>query len=364
MSLEKYFSELQTCKNPTVIQFCVLKTLSLLEKIYLKAVTKRNEKTKEIKISVPVISVGNITVGGTGKTPCIIQLAEYLHKKGKKTAILSRGYRGAMEKKGAIVSDGKNIFLDEKDAGDEPYMIAHKLPKVSVYVGKDRLKSAKKAIKNGNEILLLDDGFQYRKIARDKNIVLIDCTNPFGYEHLLPRGLLREPLEGLKRANLVILTKSNQASKNKIEEIKKRILKINQNVKILESFHKPESFVNVKNAQKYSFESMHMKKALLLSGIGNPKAFEKTAKEAGLIICETIIKKDHHTFVYDDMIDAVNRAKTCNADIIAVTEKDAVKIKNILLKNNIDFPIYALCIEMKYAENGKEILQKYLEDLF
>lgn len=365
MSLEEYFLNLQKSKNHTIGQLCVLGALSILEKVYLKVITKRNKKIKEIKVGVPVISVGNITVGGTGKTPCIISLGEYIQKKGKKIAVLSRGYKGAMEEKGAIVSDGETIFLDEKDAGDEPCMIAHKLPKVSVYVGKDRLKSAKQAIKNGIEILLLDDGFQYKKLARDKNIVLIDSTNPFGYEHLLPRGLLREPLEGLNRADLIILTKVNQVSSEEINLIKEKILEINKNVTILESFHKPTKFIKISEIEeKILLDEIKNKKVILLSGIGNPKAFEKTAKEANLKVCKNIAKKDHHAYSIKDINEAINEAKRYDAEIIVVTEKDAIKIKDIVIKNNIEFPIYSLGIEMKYSKNGEKVLEKYLEDLF
>jgi len=364
MSKEKYFLKLISEENPSIAEKCILKGLSLLEKIYLKIISEKNKKIKKVRVNVPVISVGNITAGGTGKTPCIIQLGEYLQKKGKRVAVLSRGYRGTYEKQGGTVSDGKTIFLNEKEAGDEPCMIAHKLPEVSVYVGKNRIKSAQKAIKNGSEILLLDDGFQYKTLERDKNIVLIDSTNPFGYEHLLPRGLLREPLDELKRADLIILTKVNQVSKERINEVKARILSINSSVTILESLHKPVYFFEIKeNAKKIPLEVMKGKKAVLLSGIGNPAAFEKTAKESGLEICKNIAKKDHFSFAYIDIEKAVNEAKIHGADIIVTTEKDAIKLKDIIMKNDVKFPIYSLCIEMKYLEKGEEKIQKYLEEL-
>ena len=199
-------------KNPSPgkIGKIVLGGLELLAGIYEKGVVKKYEKAgrNARRMPIPVISVGNITAGGTGKTPCILKLAEMLHKKGHHPAILSRGYKSGLEKVGGVVSDGRSLRISQKLAGDEPYMMALKIPDVPVLVGRNRIISAEKAIKLGADILLLDDGFQYWDMKRDLDIVLIDCTNPFGYGYSLPRGLLREPMEALRRAHTFILTKS------------------------------------------------------------------------------------------------------------------------------------------------------------
>ena len=225
MSIESYILGLQKNPSPGKIGKIVLGGLELLAGIYEKGVVKKYEKAgrNARRMPIPVISVGNITAGGTGKTPCILKLAEMLHKKGHHPAILSRGYKSGLEKVGGVVSDGRSLRISQKLAGDEPYMMALKIPDVPVLVGRNRIISAEKAIKLGADILLLDDGFQYWDMKRDLDIVLIDCTNPFGYGYSLPRGLLREPMEALRRAHTFILTKSEQADVSVKTDIKKTV---------------------------------------------------------------------------------------------------------------------------------------------
>ena len=363
MSLESYILELQKKESPGMVGRLVLGGLSLLETIYGKGVLRKYKKVSEnvVTINIPVISVGNITAGGTGKTPFIIEIAEEIKKKGYHPAVLSRGYKSALEDKGGIVSDGKNILVTPEMAGDEPYMMALQLPGIPVLVGKDRIASAEKAAEFRTDILLLDDGFQYWEMKHDLEIVLIDCTNPFGYDHMIPRGLLREPLEGLKRADIFILTKSNQVSDEIRKEIRERLYLYNPGSPILESEHEPSRLILFNNWKKQNIQNEMDKrkgaKAFLLSGIGNPDAFANTVKDAGLYPAGDMFLEDHHSYVGEDIKKAIQKANDIKADMIVVTEKDAVKMLSLQEAVTSEIPVYVLCITINYSEEDREKLQ-------
>ena len=178
MSLSSDMLDWQNNQRPNFLEKTALRTLSLLEILYIIVEGKhyRSDIKKAEKMPVPVVSVGNITAGGTGKTPCIMSIAALLLREGRHPAILSRGYKSGLEKRGGIVSDGRKILVSQKAGGDEPYMMAIRLPKVPVLVGKNRNISAHKAMEMGADILLLDDGFQYWKMVKDRDFVLIDAT--------------------------------------------------------------------------------------------------------------------------------------------------------------------------------------------
>lgn len=368
MSLEDYVTGLMKNPKPRGKDRVALFFLEKLESLYLSQVVKKRDKALVAaeSVGVPVISVGNITAGGTGKTPCIIRIAELLKAEGHRPAIISRGYRSGLEKEGGIVSDGRSILVSQKMAGDEPYMMALKLPGVPVLVGKDRFRSAEKAKELGADILLIDDGFQYWSMKRDRDIVLLDCTNPFGYGHALPRGLLREPLEALRRASLFILTKSDQAAPSKIEEIKRTLRKIAGNRPVISSCHSPSGVVaygawKSRNPREPRPETKG-KRAYLVSGIGNPGAFAETAKEAGLFLTGEMAFDDHHAYEEEDIRNAESEARRYGADIIVVTEKDAVKMMNLTSMEKSTVPFYVLEIEMTFPE-GLALLKKQWEDL-
>ncbi len=368
MSLESYVTALMKEPSPRGMDCLVLSLLEKLEGIYLSQAEKKRKKgmAEAISAGVPVISVGNVTAGGTGKTPCIILLAQLLLQMGRKPAILSRGYRSGLEKEGGMVTDGKTIAVSQHMAGDEPYMMALKLPGVSIFVGKDRVASAEKANALGADILLLDDGFQYWKLKRDKDIILIDCTNPFGYGHALPRGLLREPLTALSRASLFILTKSDQVHHTDKEEIKEKLRAYAPDVPILESTHSPAKVVPYDKWKKSIHEGpladVKMKKAFLLSGIGNPAAFRETAKEAGLRPVGDMAFPDHHAYTEEDVRNAISEAKAQAADLIVMTEKDAVKMMKLTSLDKSDIPFAVLEIEMAIC-GGTDLLEAELREL-
>lgn len=363
MSLESYVTGLMKNKNPKGLDALALFGLEKLEGVYLSGVEKKRKAAlaKAVQANVPVISVGNITAGGTGKTPCILLLADELQQAGYKPAVISRGYRSGLEKEGGVVSDGKQIQVSQAMAGDEPYMMALKLPQVPILVGKDRITSMRKATAMGADVLLMDDGFQYWQLKRDLDIILIDCTNPFGYDHALPRGLLREPLSALKRAGLFILTKSDQVHGVDVMEIKEKLEGLAPGVPILTSCHSPSQVVPYKKWKASCHEGplleAAMKKAYLLSGIGNPGAFQETAKSAGLRPVGQMAFDDHHHYTDEDVRNAISEAKAKGAEWIVTTEKDAVKLMALSSVESAEIPFYVLEIAMTLQE-GKEALMK------
>lgn len=364
MSLESYILDIQKEKNPKTGDRLVLSLLGGLEKLYTKGVLKKRAKDSAlaVKADIPVISVGNLTAGGTGKTPCIIKMAELFLKKGVRPAVVTRGYRGKLEKTGGVVSDMSGLLLSEEEAGDEPFMMASRLPGVPVLVGRNRILSAEKAVAMGADVILMDDGFQYWKLKRDLDIVLIDATNPFGYGHVLPRGLLREPLDALKRAGVFVLTKTNQVTKDKLAEIIEDLKKENPEAPILYSTHRPSGLLEASSWKRGThgsdFSEMKGQKAFLFSGIGNPAAFRKTAEEAGLAVAGEEHFEDHHKYAWMDMEQVERKARDSGASILVTTEKDIVKISELP-----NLPCYVLEITMTFGDEDEKIFEKCVEDV-
>src|SRR5580704_9857637 len=246
-------------------------------------------------LGVQVIAVGNLTVGGTGKTPVVEKFARELRDAGRNVAILSRGYRSKPkpfhewffnkiffredQTPPRVVSDGKSLLLDSEMAGDEPYMLASNLRDVVVLVDKDRVKSGRYAIeKFGCDTLLLDDGFQYWSLrGRRHDVVLIDRQQPFGNEHLLPRGSLREPPSHLARANTIFITKSD----GKTQELRRRIAQYNSTTGIIECIHHPLYLEDVFTGEQHGLEVIKGRKVASLSGIAQPESFEQSLTTLG-----------------------------------------------------------------------------------
>lgn len=367
MSLESYVLRLQQEPHPRGADWLAQKGLSVLERLYIRGVENRRKKecAQAVQTGIPVISVGNITAGGTGKTPCIMTLAEMLQKMGRHPAVLTRGYKGGLEKTGGLVSDRERILVSPQKAGDEPYMLACKLPGVPVIAGRDRVVSAAAAKALGADVLLLDDGFQYWRLARDLDLVLIDCTEPFGGQRVLPRGLLREPMTSLSRAGLFLLTKADQVPAERRQEIRESLAAYAPGVPVAESAHVPQSFTPLARWPVLSrFLPEQGTKAFLLSGIGNPEAFRKTAEAAGLAAAGSMQLPDHHRYTGKEIEQAVRQASQVCADCIVVTEKDAVKLKETLEPAECrGMPIYVLGIEMRLPADGEAVFQELLDQV-
>ena len=307
---------------------------------------------------IQVISVGNLTVGGTGKTPVVEVFARSLQQKGRKVAILSRGYKRVkppfLERVGRalafreqrtpplVVSDGQRLRLDSAMSGDEPYMLASNLPEVAVLVDKDRVKSSKYAInKLGCDTLILDDGFQYMKLKHRLNIALVDCTNPFGNRKMLPRGILREPVRNLKRAGYIFVTKSNGTGS---DELKTRLRELNPHAEISECRHCPRYLQNVYTRERITLDFLEGLKIGAVSGIAAPDGFEQELVRRGAMIVQTVRYADHHRYSQQEIIEAINGSLEAGADALVTTEKDAVRFPFIERR---DLPIYFLRVEIE-----------------
>ncbi|MDD5139824.1 MAG: tetraacyldisaccharide 4'-kinase [Verrucomicrobiales bacterium] len=316
-------------------------------------------------LGVQVIAIGNLTVGGTGKTPVVEKFARELRDAGRNVAILSRGYRSKPaplhqkfinkillredQTPPRVVSDGKSLLLDSETAGDEPYMLASNLKDVVVLVDKDRVKSGRYAIeKFGCDTLLLDDGFQYWHLrGRRHDVVLIDRQQPFGNEHLLPRGTLREPPSHLSRAHTIFITKSD----GNTAELRERIARLNSDAPVIECVHHPLYFEDVFSGERMGLEFMKGKKVASLSGIAQPESFEQSLVKLGGELVYSKRFADHHRFTQQEVINVINRAKKRQAEVIITTQKDAVRFPKI---DRRDLPIFFMRVEIKIVAGAND----------
>jgi tetraacyldisaccharide 4'-kinase len=320
---------------------------------------------RDSTLGVQVIAIGNLTYGGTGKTPVVEKFARALQDQGRTVAILSRGYRSKpppLSKRLAdrimfrqdstpprVVSDGKSLLLDSETAGDEPYMLASNLKDVVVLVDKDRVKSGRYAIeKFGCDTLLLDDAFQYWKLrGRRQDIVLVDCQQPFGNEHLQPRGTLREPPSRLARANYIFLTKSD----GKTEALRERISAYNPTAGIVECVHHPLYFEDVFTGQRHGLDLIKGRRVASLSGIAQPGSFEQSLSTLGATVVYSKRFTDHHRFTQQELINAINRSKKRQAECVITTQKDAVRFPKI---DRRDLAIYFVRVEIKILSGAED----------
>lgn len=316
-----------------------------------------------------VVVVGNLTVGGTGKTPVVEKFAKALRDRGRKVAILSRGYKSksiplwkkwwwsmthAEEPPPKIVSDGTTVLLDSEQAGDEPYMLACNLPGVIVLVDKNRVKAGEFAIKKfGCDTLVLDDGFQYLPLKGRLNLLLVDKTNPFGNGHLLPRGILREPIKHLKRASYVFLTKSNGQRDPDLERL---IAEHNPNADIIECAHRPQYLrrfrvpVEAPDARE-PLSFLKGRRVFAFSGIATPESFEKFLRDLGAVIVGRERFLDHYRFDSEDITALFAIAERERAECLVTTEKDAVRIAE---NRSYPLPLYYLRLEIEILRGAAD----------
>jgi len=301
------------------------------------------------RFSVPVVSIGNITVGGTGKTPAVISLAGEWTSRGKRVAVLSRGYgRSGPSNHTLVVSDGEKVLAQVPEAGDEPTLIAERVPGCVVIVGSNRRKSAELAIERFDaEILLLDDGFQHRTVHRDRDVVLIDALNPFGYGHLLPRGLLRESLEGLRRAHYLILTRCDHISEDDAGKIMARLKNLAPGAQVLKAVHAPVSVLDATDNSKAPPDSLRGNTIAGLCGIANPASFLRTLGELGANVAQEILFPDHHSYTERDLDRIVKQSE--GLESVVTTEKDWVRLRKIYRNQ---FPLRVLQVDFQIQERA------------
>lgn len=340
-----------------------------LSKIYQGAIQVRlflwhNRIFRDHTLGCQVVSIGNLTVGGTGKTPVVEIFARALQQRGRRVAILSRGYKskprplwqrvltrfGLQEDPPPkVVSDGESLLLDSEQAGDEPYMLAANLKNVIILVDKDRVKSGRYAItKFGCDTLLLDDGFQYLALKSRLDICLIDRNAPFGNHYMLPRGTLREPISNLKRASYIFITKSSELGAKKL---RKAIRQFNTKAEIIECAHDPKHLQDVFTGDRLDLDYLRGRDIAAISGIAMPESFEDGLRGLGANVIYAKRYADHHRYTQQEIINMINRSLKRGATAILTTEKDAVRFPKI---DRRDIPILFMRVEIKIIAGAKD----------
>jgi tetraacyldisaccharide 4'-kinase len=325
--------------------------------VQLRLYLYRKRILRERALGCLVISIGNLTVGGTGKTPVVEKFARALQTGGRRVAILSRGYKSVPRKRNwldglrrkdadppRVVSDGKSLLLDSLTAGDEPYMLAHNLKDVIVLVDKDRVKSGRFAIdKWGVDTLLLDDGLQYLHLKHRLDMVLVDRQAPFGNEFLLPRGTLREAPRNLRRASYIFITK-NTGEPN--DGLIQRIRRYNRTAEIIECAHKPLYLQNLFSNEQLPLEGLRDTFIGSICGIAAPESFEGALKKLGAHVDVAKRYIDHHYYTETELINFIQRCIRRDLAMIVTTEKDAVRMPR-LTEAQVKVPIYFLRVEIE-----------------
>jgi tetraacyldisaccharide 4'-kinase len=327
-------------KAPLISLASALYTISLFygAGLKLRELAYRRKVMPSRRLPCKVICVGNITVGGTGKTPMAMHVAQEIKNLGYQVAIVSRGYRGGAASRGGIVSDGKSICMGPEQAGDEPYMIARGLKAIPVIVGKNRYAAGMLAVnKFQPDVIVLDDGFQHLRLKRDIDLVLLDHANPFGNTHLLPRGILREPISSLARGTACILSRyqadRNDAATASIDLIKK----YTSPSRVFTSSHDPYCYA-VKSGQqipvngiidRYSrqeVDGLTKEPIFGFSGIARNADFQNTVKDLGFKANGFLEFSDHHHYTAHDLNDIQSKAENAGARRLITTEKDLVRL--------------------------------------
>jgi tetraacyldisaccharide 4'-kinase len=326
----------------------------------------RNRILRDHPLGCLVVVVGNLTVGGTGKTPVVEKFARALRDRGRKVAILSRGYKSkapplwkkawyalthTQEPPPRIVSDGEHVLLDSETAGDEPYMLARNLPGVVVLVDKNRVKAGAFAIKRfGCDTLVLDDGFQYLPLKGRLNLLLIDKTNPFGSGHLLPRGILREPVKHLRRANYIFLTKSNGRRDPELEAV---IARYKPDADLIECVHRPQYLQRLEAAEggREPLTWLKGRRVFAFCGIATPESFEKFLRDLGAVLVGRERFLDHYRYTREDLAELAAAAVRERADCLVTTEKDAVRM---VAWPGLALPVYYLRLEIEIIRGAAD----------
>ena len=330
--------------------------------VKLRSAAYQRGMIKSKKLPCKVISIGNITTGGTGKTPMTIYVAELVQRLGYVVAVISRGYKGELEKIGGIVSNGKTVLMGPEKAGDEPFMLAGRLKNIPVIVGKDRFEAGMQAVKKFNpDIIVLDDAFQHLKLRRDINLVLLDAKRPFGISHLLPRGILREQPSSLLRSDAFILTRFDCASKYALENSLAGLKALIQSKPVFKTFHEPYAYIVKKgnlvpfesisrNSFLYAFDFLRDRRVFAFAGIARKDDFLHTVKSFKCDITNFLEFEDHHQYSDNDLNSMFSLAEKANVEFIITTEKDYARIAH-----KIKWPVDLLVVgvEISFGNDDK-----------
>jgi tetraacyldisaccharide 4'-kinase len=342
---EQYFRDLVAGKRDRVrdrLLFSLLKGLAAPYALILRgrAVAYRLGIFASYRLPVPVISVGNITLGGTGKTPMVVWLAQYLMRRGKRVAVLSRGYGGSAEGEIRIVSDGTTVFLSPEEAGDEPCLLARKLPGLLVVIGADRYRAGLLALKELKpDIFILDDGYQHLRLKRDLNILLMDAAHPFANGYTLPAGFLREAPAACSRSDLVVYTRCAEPGTPDLFPLKPSLW----------TSHTLSGLVPIQGGKRLGFDELKEERITAFSGIADPGAFFDLLESCGVRLTATLSFADHASYG-DEEVAAICRLKVASrSTLLITTEKDAVKLAPHAGKLA---PCFAAQLEMGCADRG------------
>jgi len=296
-------------------------------------------------LPIPVISIGNITLGGTGKTPATVNVAGILRNHGKKPVVLSRGYGRSDRSEVLVVSDGMSTVTDPASGGDEPALIAGRHPGIPIVVGTDRFRTGTVAFKRFHpDVAILDDGFQHIGLKRDLNIALIDAVDPFGSGKLFPAGILREPLTSLGRADIVLITKADRAGS--ILELKATIER-STDAQIFTARYAPRDIMNVATGEKRPLDFLRGKPVFAFAGIARPDSFISLLQTLGAVISGTAVYQDHYSYSKSDLEDIRRKADACKAVLLATTEKDGVRLSGMNAEG-----VWAVRIDLEVIEGS------------
>ena len=345
MNYEQSHRKLISGQSSSVVARLLRALLRLASIGYSLAVRLRNFLyskgwLKAHRVDAAVICVGNITVGGTGKTPLVVWLCKQIAQRSK-CAILTRGYKST-----------QNPTRKTQNCIDEPAMLTESCPGVEVIVEPDRVAGAAEAIEEfGAKVLIMDDGFQHRRLARDLDIVAIDATQPFGYGKLLPAGLLREPATSLRRARAVVITRCDQVTEAQLNALEEELRTINPNMIVSSSIHAPVSARKADN-EEISVSQLKNKKIFAFCGIGNPDAFLNTIKALGCELVGSVVYDDHHHYTDACLADIREQAEKAGADLVLTTQKDWTKVisdPSAPLGTSFRLPIFDLESTVSFA---------------
>ena len=358
--MKDYLYAIITGRTTGIIPSLLIGLLTPLSYIYAVVLKTRGwlydcGLLKQKQLPCTVISVGNIVAGGTGKTPAVIWIAKYLQSAGFQVGVLLRGYKRACHHSISVVSDGKQILTPVAESGDEAGMIARKLPGVSIVVGSDRYAAGLEVIRlwgHTEGVLILDDGFQRRQLARDLDILTIDSTQPFGTGKLLPAGTLREPKTALRRTDVLLLTRTDLAAESINFE------RLVQRKQVFQTCHQPTRLYQLSTGEECVLELLKGQHILAVCGIGNPEAFVGTLRQFEPKAVELLAFPDHHRYSLADLKDINTRAGEVGADLIVTTEKDSQKLEAFAAATQ--FVVLEIELEVK---TNLEALKKRLKQV-
>jgi len=350
---EEYFRQLWDGKRTGSADRIFMALLTPLSLVYglilrLRMLAYAAGLLRSFRLTKPVVSVGNLTVGGTGKTPMTQYLARWFMERGKRVAVLSRGYGGSLEGAIRIVTDGRTILLSPREAGDEPFLLAASLPGVMVVIGADRYQAGLLALERLEpDIFILDDGFQHLRLKRDLNLLLLDCTKPFGNRWTLPAGELREPVTAVERADLVIYTRCNDGKPSPVT-----------GKPSCAAFHRLTGALPLAGGEPLPFHALKLLRGAAFAGIADPAAFFQSLEREGVRPVATLAFPDHCRYGEPEIASLCRLKEASRADFMITTDKDAVKLSPYLESLGT---VYAAGLELWFADPSP--LESALEKL-